>query len=106
MQDLSKMLTTDPVTALAPTSQAGGNMMSSNRLAMTAPGSEPVDPLPPAQDQGDPKVTAIDHKRTVLDPEAAPEAGNPFPKTAGPQWKRAGDVASEGLDDYPGGLHG
>jgi hypothetical protein len=106
MQDLSSALTTDPVTALAPTSQAGGNMMSSSRQAMTAPGSPPVDPLPPSKDQGDPKVTAIDHKRTVLDPEAAPGIGSPFPKTSGPQWKRAGDVASDGLDNYPGDLHG
>jgi len=48
----------DRITALAPTSQAGGNMMSSNRLAMTSPGSPPTDPLPPAKDQGDPKITA------------------------------------------------
>lgn len=39
------------------TSQAGGNMTSSNEQAMTAPGSRPVDPLPDRTDQGDPKVT-------------------------------------------------
>jgi hypothetical protein len=38
------------------TSQAGGNMQSSNRLAMTAPGSQPVDPVPDRTQQGDPHV--------------------------------------------------
>jgi hypothetical protein len=57
MQDLSSLLPGDPVTALAPTSQSGGNMMSDSKLAVTAPGSQPVDPLPPAKEQADPKVT-------------------------------------------------
>lgn len=57
MEDVSSLLPGDPITALSPTSQAGGNMMSSNRYAMTAPGSQPTDPLPPAKDQGDPKIT-------------------------------------------------
>lgn len=51
-RDLSGMLPGDPVTALVPTSQAAGNMMSSNKNAMTAPGGVPVDPLPPSKDQG------------------------------------------------------
>jgi hypothetical protein len=38
------------------TSQAGGNMQSSAKLAMTAPGSEPVDPVPDRSQQGDPHV--------------------------------------------------
>jgi hypothetical protein len=38
------------------TSQAGGNMQSSNRLAMTAPGSQPVDPVPDRTQQGDPHI--------------------------------------------------
>lgn len=42
--------------SLAVSSMAAGNMMSSNRHAMTAPGSEPVDPLPPSKDQGDPQI--------------------------------------------------
>lgn len=58
MQDLSGLLPGDPVTAIAPTSQAGGNMMSSNRQAMSAPGSLPTDPLPPEKEQGDPEITA------------------------------------------------
>lgn len=58
MQDLTKtVFPGDPITALVPTSMAGGNMMSDNKLALTAPGSQPVDPLPPAKEQADPKVS-------------------------------------------------
>lgn len=96
MEDLSGKLTSDPVTALAPTSQAGGNMMSSNRFAMTAPGSPPTDPLPPSKDQGDPAITAEAHKRTVLDPEAKPAIGNPYPNTSGPSWVRSGNTTVKG----------
>lgn len=39
-----------------PTSQAAGNMQSSTRLAMSAPGSDPVDPLPDRAEQGDPTI--------------------------------------------------
>lgn len=42
--------------SLWPTSQAGGNMQSSARLAMTAPGSDPVDPLHDRAQQGDPTI--------------------------------------------------
>jgi hypothetical protein len=56
--DLSHLLRPDPVSALVPTSQAAGNMTSSNANARTAPGSVPVDPLPPAAEQDDPDVTA------------------------------------------------
>jgi hypothetical protein len=52
MQDLSH-LAAGSITA---TSQAGGNMMSSNDLAMTAPGSQPVDPLPDRDKQGRPEL--------------------------------------------------
>lgn len=60
MEDLTSLFEqygSDRITALSPTSMAGGNMVSSNRLAMTSPGSPPVDPLPPAKDQGDPVIT-------------------------------------------------
>jgi hypothetical protein len=56
MQDLSEMARNGPWV----TSQAAGNMTSSNDEAMTAPGSQPVDPLPDRADQGDPKVTSSD----------------------------------------------
>jgi hypothetical protein len=42
------------------TSQAGGNMTSSNMEALTAPGSPPSDPLPDRTSQGDPVVSASD----------------------------------------------
>lgn len=57
MQDLSNLFS-DPLSALVVTSQAGGNMQSSNNDAMTAPGSKPTDPLPDRSEQGQPKVTA------------------------------------------------
>ena len=44
--------------SLAVTSQAGGNMTADSTEADTAPGSAPVDPVIPAGDQGDPKITA------------------------------------------------
>ena len=54
-QDLSNEL--GGLKPLAVTSQAGGNMQSGRVLAMSAPGSQPVDPLPPAKDQGDPNLS-------------------------------------------------
>ncbi len=52
MQDLSS-LAKDSLTT---SSQAGGNMTSSNGIAQTAPGSPPVDPLIDRQSQGDPTI--------------------------------------------------
>jgi hypothetical protein len=52
MQDLSALAKN----SLTVSSMAGGNMMSSNKNAMTAPGSRPVDPLPDRTDQGDPSL--------------------------------------------------
>ena len=62
MQDLSDLAANGPWV----TSQAGGNMMSSNEQAMTAPGSPPADPLPDREHQGDPTVTLTDNPRTVM----------------------------------------
>lgn len=39
-----------------PSSQAAGNMTSSSREAMAAPGSAPVDPVPDRNKQGDPTI--------------------------------------------------
>lgn len=52
MQDLSALAKD----SMWVTSEAAGNMTSSNEKAMTAPGSRPVDPLPDRDDQGDPTV--------------------------------------------------
>jgi len=54
-QDLSAMPLAK--SSMWPSSQAAGNMTSSNAQAMTAPGSDPVDPLPDRAEQGDPSVT-------------------------------------------------
>lgn len=82
--DISDVLPTDPITALVPTSQAGGNMMSSNGYAMTAPGGEPTDPLPDRAKQGNVKVDA----QTTLPPG---EDGKPQAK--GENWTPPGPPA-------------
>ena len=87
MEDLSgiyEQFGSDRITALSPTSMAGGNMMSSNHLAMTSPGSPPVDPLPPAKNQGDPKITPSGGVPVGTPAKRKPSAGpSPSPVT----WK-------------------
>lgn len=63
MEDLSHLA----ADSMWPTSQAAGNMMSGRPAAMSAPGTPPVDPLPPSSDQGDPHVSpaAYDGRHTV-----------------------------------------
>jgi hypothetical protein len=56
VQDLSSLAENGPWV----TSQAGGNMMSSNEQAMTGKGTDPADPLPDRENQGDPKVGVTD----------------------------------------------
>ena len=51
-QDLSSLAKD----SIWPSSQAAGNMTSSSREAMTAPGSSPVDPIPDRNKQGDPSI--------------------------------------------------
>lgn len=88
MQDLSHLLPADPVTALTPTSQAAGNMMSSNEPAMTAPGGLPVDPLPPSKDQGSVRIDVAGPQippGTSGKPQASKQAGEPG--YARPAWK-------------------
>lgn len=83
MEDLSS-LAKDSMWA---TSQAGGNMMSDPATAMTAPGSDPVDPLPPAKDQGHPHVTFSSPEikpGTDGKPQASGQAG-PY-KPSPPKW--------------------
>lgn len=52
MRDLSSLARD----SMWPTSQEGGNMVHDNSPAMTAPGSEPVTPVPKAEAQPDPTV--------------------------------------------------
>ena len=82
-QDLSGM----PLarSSMWPTSQAAGNMTSSARNAMTAPGSPPVDPLPPASEQGDPDVQYSGPEipaGTSGKPQASKQAGPPQNRAA------------------------
>jgi hypothetical protein len=91
MEDLSHLCPGGPVTALAPTSQAGGNMMSSNDLAMTAPGGRPVDPLPDRAEQGDPAIDAsgagVD-RRVTHGTDAGLHGGRPVLRIG--RWNDAG----------------
>lgn len=68
---------------MAVSSMAAGNMVSSNEHAQTAPGSQPVDPLPDRTSQGDPTID-IGPARAVGD-NGRPEPGtySPTPLT----WK-------------------
>jgi hypothetical protein len=63
MQDLSGEARFGPWV----TSQAGGNMISSNERAMEGPGSLPADPLPDRSHQGDPEVGVTGKPRAVLE---------------------------------------
>jgi hypothetical protein len=67
-KDLSNLLPGDPISALAPTSQEGGNQQSSSADAMTAPGSPPVDNLRDDQNlvDVDPKVSPSN--KVVIEP--------------------------------------
>lgn len=52
MRDLSSLA----ADSMWVTSQEGGNLVHDNSGAMTAPGSRPVTPLPPVEEQPDPTV--------------------------------------------------
>ena len=64
MQDLSK-----PVRTLVPSSQEGGNLVQETLPAttMTAPGSQPVTPLPDPHLQSDP-IIEVSHNDTQAGP--------------------------------------
>jgi hypothetical protein len=83
MQDLSDLAEN----SMWPTSQAGGNMQSSNREAMTAPGSEPVDPVPDRSEQGDPHIDLAEAMPPGTDgkPEVTGQQREYTPGT--PSWK-------------------
>lgn len=84
MQDLSH----HAADSVAPTSEASGNMMSSNSQAMTAPGGRPVNPLPNRTEQGDPRIDMTDHARTVIYSEGAPSP-SPWTRADGSPWREA-----------------
>jgi hypothetical protein len=73
------------------TSQAGGNQTSSNQLAMTAPGTQPVDHLADRVTQADPTVTPIGKPRSVIvDGNASPSPA-PWTSADGSPWKSSSD---------------
>lgn len=69
-KDLSNLLPVDPITALAPTSQAGGNMLAQegNDNAMTAPGSPPVDNMNDHLSQVHEDPTITPSNKTKIEP--------------------------------------
>jgi hypothetical protein len=75
VQDLSRLADN----SLTATSQGAGNMMSSNATAMTAPGSQPVTPLPPARDQDTPNMEMSPRIPVSWTgkPQASKQAGDP-----------------------------
>ena len=97
VQDLSN-LAADSIWV---TSQEAGNMVSGRPGAMSAPGSQPVTPLPPAKDQGTPHVDVGPQSKPGNDgkPKARTTAGKPgLPE---PAWKHttAPDVIRDSSRD-------
>lgn len=91
-KDLSHIQPVDPVTALAPTSQAGGNMLAQegNDNAMTAPGSEPVDNLNDHQSQVHEDPTIVPSNSAEIEPadDGKPQASGQASYSAPPAaWK-------------------
>lgn len=87
-QDISSVLPGDPMSALVPTSQEGGNMRASNEQAMTAPGSVPVDVIQPAGEyfHNDPTLTASN--ATAIQPadDGKPQARTDSVPAPSPRW--------------------
>lgn len=91
MQDLSKsVFAPDPISALVPTSQEGGNMRASNELAMTAPGSAPVDVMQPAGEyfHNDPAMTTSNAEVITPGSDGKPQASGQAQgyAPAAPRW--------------------
>ena len=85
MEDLSPE---DRISALVPTSQEAGNMLSSRDRAMSAPGSDPVTVLPGIREQADPKMTPVG---PATDPGATTRNRyRPGTPGSGPTWARTG----------------
>lgn len=91
MIDLTSLLPGDPISALTPTSQAGGNVTTSNENAMTAPGDVP------AADHSSVKAVPIETPTPKIQQSGAdikpgtdghPQPGQWSPPGA-PSWKNA-----------------
>ena len=85
MPDLSSLA----ADSMWPTSQEGGNMMSARPGAMSAPGSQPVTPLPPAKDQGTPHVDMGPQQKPGDDGKLKARITAGKPNLPEPSWKTA-----------------
>jgi len=88
VQDLSTQYNPpgSPMALLVPTSQEGGNMIQPDlaKKAMTAPGSEPVSPLPPPMEGVNPEPNFTGPQLPVSFPGDNPRV--PHGTSAGGQW--------------------
>ena len=84
MRDLSALARD----SLAVSAMEGGNMVHSNSGAMTAPGSQPVTPVPKTEAQVDPALD-VGAPRPVGDTGRG-QPGKSYTPTA-PAWKAAGN---------------
>lgn len=101
MQDLSAKYNPPgaPLSLLVPTSQEGGNLIQADlaEKAMTAPGSEPVSPLPAGLDGAHPTPTQSGEEIPLSYPGTHAK-----PKVAGPgEYGRP--TGFRDIDDLPGG---
>lgn len=83
MQDLSH-LAADSMTV---TSQEGGNLVHDNSPAMTAPGSQPVTPMPDEKAMPDPQLDVGADRPVGTQDRRRPAGYTPSPQ----EWKKAGD---------------
>lgn len=94
MQDLSAKYNPPgaPLSLLVPSSQEGGNLIQADlaQRTMTAPGSEPVSPLPPGLDGAHPTPTQSGDTVPVSFPGDNPRPEVHSPGTGNP--KRWGDI--------------
>jgi hypothetical protein len=83
------MLQPDPVTALTPTSQAGGHVPRSNEYAMTAPGSVP------AADHDTFVTEPVPYNPPVVDVtgDKIPPSDDGKPQAKGQDWSPQGPAA-------------
>lgn len=97
MQDLSAQFA--PI-SLAPSSQEGGNMIQDNlaEATMTAPGSEPVAPLPAAVEGSHPEINYSGPEVPVSHPGLQKKASASQMKAAGAaRWPNMHGVPSHSL---------
>jgi len=84
VEDLSHLLKPDPVSALVPTSQHGGNQVADNSNAMTAPGGA-------SGDLGNDLGTAVVVNPPKVETQSKTQPGDDgMPQAAGENWSPPG----------------